>query len=154
VAFAARRLSGPVGLLATARTDPDSDHASWLQLPRPDAMQRVNVPPLSLGDLRPKPVLRPGIGADDGRCGTSEIRSPWRRLGARRIACRRKDLPLTKREREVISLVAQGLSNRQIADALTLSIRSVEGHLCRASVRSDATTRAELGALIREFDAK
>jgi len=51
VAFAARRFSGPVGLLTTVRTDPDTDHASWLQLPRPDAMQRVKVPPLSLGGL-------------------------------------------------------------------------------------------------------
>jgi len=39
VAFAARRLAGPVGLLATVRTDPENDHTSWLQLPRPDAMQ-------------------------------------------------------------------------------------------------------------------
>jgi len=51
VAFAARRLAGPVGLLATVRTDPENDHTSWLQLPRPDAMQRVKVPPLSLGGL-------------------------------------------------------------------------------------------------------
>jgi DNA-binding NarL/FixJ family response regulator len=62
-------------------------------------------------------------------------------------------LPLTTREREVIALVAQGLTNRQIAEALHLSIRSVEGHLYRASNRSGATSRAELSALIREFDA-
>jgi DNA-binding CsgD family transcriptional regulator len=63
-------------------------------------------------------------------------------------------LPLTRREREIISFVAQGLSNRQIADRLSLSIRSVEGHLYRASTRSGANTRAELSALIREFDAR
>jgi DNA-binding CsgD family transcriptional regulator len=62
-------------------------------------------------------------------------------------------LPLTKREREIIALVARGLSNRQIANALHLSIRSVEGHLYRASNRSGASSRAELSALIREFDA-
>src|SRR5262245_13195943 len=39
VAFAARRLSGPVGLLATVRTEPDRSGAiSWLHLPRPDAV--------------------------------------------------------------------------------------------------------------------
>jgi hypothetical protein len=48
IAFAARRLSGPVGLLATIRSEPDTgDVASWLQLPRPDAIQRVTVRPLS-----------------------------------------------------------------------------------------------------------
>jgi ATP/maltotriose-dependent transcriptional regulator MalT len=52
VAFAARRLSGPVGVLATVRTDPDSgDGASWLQLPRPDAIARIAVAPLNLGGL-------------------------------------------------------------------------------------------------------
>jgi DNA-binding CsgD family transcriptional regulator/tetratricopeptide (TPR) repeat protein len=48
IGFAARRLSGAVGLLATVRTEPDSDDAtSWLQLPRPDAIQRIAVLPLS-----------------------------------------------------------------------------------------------------------
>ena len=48
IGFAARRLSGPVGLLATVRTEPDSgDATSWLQLPRPDAIHRIAVHPLS-----------------------------------------------------------------------------------------------------------
>lgn len=52
VAFAARRLSGPVGVLATLRTQPDnSTAASWLVLPRPDAIERITVGPLSLGAL-------------------------------------------------------------------------------------------------------
>jgi hypothetical protein len=52
LAFAARRLRGPVAVLATVRTDPDrGDGASWLQLPRPDGIQRIQVPPLSLGAL-------------------------------------------------------------------------------------------------------
>jgi DNA-binding CsgD family transcriptional regulator len=61
-------------------------------------------------------------------------------------------LPLTTREREIVSLVAAGMSNRDIADTLQLSIRSVEGHLYRASTRTGATSRAELTTLIREFD--
>jgi DNA-binding CsgD family transcriptional regulator len=62
-------------------------------------------------------------------------------------------LPLTPREREIISLVAQGMSNRQIADAMCMSIRTVEGHLYRASLRSGAANRTELSALISEFDS-
>ena len=62
-------------------------------------------------------------------------------------------LPLTPREQEIISLVAQGLSNRQIANAMSVSVRTVEGHLYRASLRSGATNRTELGALLREYNA-
>ena len=48
IGFAARRLNGPVGVLATVRTEPDSgDATSWLQLPRPDAIHRITVRPLS-----------------------------------------------------------------------------------------------------------
>lgn len=51
VAFVARRLVGPVGVLATVRTG-DSDNAgSWLQLPRPDMMRRITVPAMSVGAL-------------------------------------------------------------------------------------------------------
>lgn len=51
-AFAARRLTGPVGILATVRVgDKDGEAASWLQLPAPDAMQRVRLRPMSLGSL-------------------------------------------------------------------------------------------------------
>ena len=38
-------------------------------------------------------------------------------------------VPLTPREREVVALIAQGLSNRQISEALILSVRTVERHI-------------------------
>ena len=42
---------------------------------------------------------------------------------------RRPVVPLSARELEVVSLIAQGLSNRQIAGELTLSVRTVERHI-------------------------
>lgn len=61
-------------------------------------------------------------------------------------------LPLTPREREIIALVGQGLSNRQIAEEMRMSIRTVEGHLYRASLRSGSASRTELVTLVSEFD--
>jgi DNA-binding CsgD family transcriptional regulator len=58
-------------------------------------------------------------------------------------------LPITPRQREIISLAAQGLSNKQIADRLTMSIRSIEGHLFRASQRAGANSRDQLIAILR-----
>jgi len=43
--------------------------------------------------------------------------------------------PLTARQREIFTLAAQGLSNRQIAERLQVSIRTVEGHRYRARDR-------------------
>jgi DNA-binding NarL/FixJ family response regulator len=51
VAFAARRLRGPVGVLLTERTEPDTEEAAWLQLNRPEGVERIHVRPLTLGGL-------------------------------------------------------------------------------------------------------
>ena len=60
-------------------------------------------------------------------------------------------LPLTDREREIAVLISQGLSNKKIAEALTLSVRTIEGHIYRACSRVGTPTRAELAQLITEF---
>ncbi len=61
----------------------------------------------------------------------------------------RLGIPLTGRQRDVIELVASGLSNREIADRLVMSVRTVEGHVYRACQRVGATTREELAAILR-----
>jgi DNA-binding CsgD family transcriptional regulator len=57
--------------------------------------------------------------------------------------------PFTARQREIISLAAQGLSNKEIADRLTMSTRSVEGHLFRASQRVGANSREQLICILQ-----
>jgi DNA-binding CsgD family transcriptional regulator len=57
-------------------------------------------------------------------------------------------LPLTDREAEIVMLMGEGLSNRAVADRLTLSVRTVESHIYRAMLKTGITSRDELIALI------
>ncbi len=60
----------------------------------------------------------------------------------------REPLPLTDREREIVMLLGQGLSNRDVAARLTLSVRTVEGHIYKAMNKTGTASREELAALI------
>jgi DNA-binding CsgD family transcriptional regulator len=59
-----------------------------------------------------------------------------------------RPLPLTDREREIVTLAAQGMSNRLIAERLTVSVRTVEGHLYRAGNKLGVSDRSELKAIL------
>ena len=50
---------------------------------------------------------------------------------------------LTDREREILDLLAQGLSNKLIATRLYLSVRTVEGHLANIYSRLGVHSRTE-----------
>ncbi|HET7073673.1 MAG TPA: helix-turn-helix transcriptional regulator, partial [Mycobacterium sp.] len=58
-------------------------------------------------------------------------------------------LKLSGRQRDVVELVLAGLSNRQIADRLVMSVRTVEGHIYRACQRVGAQSREELASIIQ-----
>jgi non-specific serine/threonine protein kinase len=51
---------------------------------------------------------------------------------------------LTDREREITALVASGLSNRQIAEHLVLSVRTVETHVSRVLSKLGFNSRGQL----------
>jgi FixJ family two-component response regulator len=53
---------------------------------------------------------------------------------------------LSKRESEVLRLVAEGKVNRQVAGQLGISVRTVEGHRARIMLKLE---RASLSDLIR-----
>jgi DNA-binding NarL/FixJ family response regulator len=65
-----------------------------------------------------------------------------------------RPLPVTDREREIAELIAAGLTNKEIAEQLTLSIRTVEGHVYRACYKLGVTDRDELSELMREEPLK
>lgn len=60
-----------------------------------------------------------------------------------------RPLPLSSREHEVAVLVAEGLTNREVADRLTVSVRTVENHIYRSCAKLDVRDRADLAAAVR-----
>lgn len=73
-----------------------------------------------------------------------------RRCGAAPAALAAVDLvvPLTPREREIVLLVADGLSTKEAAEQLYLSPRTVSNHLQNAYTKLGITKRAELRAAL------
>jgi DNA-binding NarL/FixJ family response regulator len=60
---------------------------------------------------------------------------------------------LTQREWEVARLVAEGLSNRQIATRLVISQRTAEGHVEHVLTKLGFTSRSQIAAWAVEQDA-
>lgn len=73
-------------------------------------------------------AIRLALGDDQGPAATS----------------RRTDGSLTPRERDVVALVAEGLSNKAIAARLTVSVRTAEAHVQNALVKLGFRSRTEL----------
>jgi DNA-binding CsgD family transcriptional regulator len=53
-------------------------------------------------------------------------------------------VPLTKREKEVLKLIADGLSSQEIADKLFISLRTVETHRLNLNQKLDVKNTAGL----------
>jgi len=64
-----------------------------------------------------------------------------------------RPLPLSAREREIAAMIAAGLSNREIAAKLVVSVRTVEGHIYRACIKVDACDRDDLAAIVSNTES-
>jgi DNA-binding NarL/FixJ family response regulator len=65
----------------------------------------------------------------------------------------RRSGELTAREREVAELVAEGFTNRGIADRLSVSEKTVEAHLSSIFARLDIRTRGEVAERLMQLSA-
>jgi predicted ATPase/DNA-binding CsgD family transcriptional regulator len=74
-------------------------------------------------------------------------------LGRRTPAVARADLPgyearLTRREKEIAALVAEGLTDREIAERLVVARRTAEGHVSHILGKLNLTSREQLAAWV------
>jgi predicted ATPase/class 3 adenylate cyclase/DNA-binding CsgD family transcriptional regulator len=119
----AARLLGAAGALQdrTGAPAPPSDMADYR---RTEADARARLGKERFAAIRAAGAAMPLDEAVAYALGEDE---PAATTGA--AAGRRDDVPLTARETEVVGLIAQGLSNREISERLVLSVRTVERHI-------------------------
>lgn len=97
------------------------------------------------------------VGAErDRTAAVRELRRLGRRVAPRATepAAARADAPgsalaaLSEREREVADLVAQGRTNREVADALFLSTKTVETHLRNIFAKLGVSSRTAVASVV------
>ncbi|WP_235733932.1 helix-turn-helix transcriptional regulator [Mycolicibacterium austroafricanum] len=71
----------------------------------------------------------------------------WLRTPA--VTATEAPLPITDREREIAVLVSESLTNREIAERLGVSVRTIDGHLYRIFAKLSIEDREQLGRLVR-----
>ncbi|MGH9580095.1 MAG: response regulator transcription factor [Terriglobales bacterium] len=64
---------------------------------------------------------------------------------------KREDLGITRRELEILELIAQGMSNREIAEKLFVSEKTVKTHSSRVFDKLGAKRRTQAVQLGKEF---
>jgi DNA-binding CsgD family transcriptional regulator len=106
----------------------------WLRRRRRSAESR--------SPLRESVALFDALGASAwSRRARQELRATGEKVGRRAPDLRDR---LTAQELQIAQLAAEGLSNRQIAERLFLSPRTIGGHLYRIFPKLEITARAQL----------
>ena len=84
---------------------------------------------------------------------TRRIRRSLRKVGVQRqAAARPANGGLSRREREVLTLVGRGLTTNAIADRLGISRSTVDSHVARATAKLGARSRVHAAALAAQLD--
>lgn len=155
----ADRLAQLAGMVDGPRAPVAAAHAAALAANDGDALIRASLRLEEMGDLLAAADAAAQAAVtltDQGRTGTAAT-AAVRALrlvqdcgGAHTpaVEASARPLPLTEREREIVTLAARGLSNRAIAERLVVSVRTVEGHVYNASAKLGMTNRSEFAAVL------
>jgi DNA-binding NarL/FixJ family response regulator len=111
--------AGASGYLVVGRFDPDELAAAIRSVAAGETALSPAVTPTVFAALRQAPAAADAPGRD----------------------------PLTERERDVMNLLARGLSNREIAEELVITHKTVKNHLSHIYDKLDVRTRGEAVAL-------
>jgi len=96
-----------------------------------------------------------------GTLGTTRAGEVLARLGrrndelgrrARLVSERRRRTGLSEREVEVLQLAGEGLTNREIAERLSLSQHTIARHLANARAKLGAANRTEAAVMLEELE--
>jgi DNA-binding NarL/FixJ family response regulator len=149
-AHVAARVAGLETALAAAERSPYRLHAIWIRL--------------DLGRSLAEAGSEAAVGVFEGVASAARERGAGtvqelaeqalRALGVRTWRRGPTGAPLTAREREVARLVASGATNREIAQTLFLSPKTVERHVSNALRKLGARNRAGLAAHVRDLEAE
>jgi DNA-binding CsgD family transcriptional regulator len=135
---------------AIAHTDVVSQPAAagWRRLDRArtllvrgSILRRARQPREAAAALDEAAAIFEAIGA---RGWIDRVRAEADRLGRRRPGSE----ALTPSEQQVAELAASGMTNREVAERLSLSHKTVEAHLARTYAKLGIRSRAELGRLM------
>lgn len=150
-ALAVGRAHHAAGVDGTAELARALELFSTLELPYEAARARFELahalagtrPQVALGEAKLALAAFDRLGAGHDADRAAEL---VRRLGGGPRPGPRRDAALTEREEEVLELLGAGLTNRQIAERLFLSVKTVEHHVSRVLTKLGLKTRTEAAA--------
>ena len=159
-AFAAAECAAASGAPdATKRIQAARDLFRRLELPLEEGrallllaqVASAGVPDLAVAEGRAALETFERLGA---RSYADEAANLLRTLGVKGRAMPREPGPLTKRELEVLALLEQGLSNKEIASRLYITPKTAGHHVSKILSKLDLRSRAEAAAYAARVDAE
>jgi len=116
-----------------------------------NSLASANGPSITLNSPRDSWTRAPAaLGA---RPAVTHLRRRLRELGVVRmprrpnVTTRRNPVGLTVRQIEILGLLAQGLSNAEIAERLVVSTRTIDHHVAAVFQRLDVHSRRDAAAM-------
>jgi DNA-binding NarL/FixJ family response regulator len=130
--------SGEVELVAPMLRGGARGYLVYGQFEAPDLLRAVHAVAAGQGWLTPVAASVATSALQDAQARTEAAAARTRGLHAARIR-----FGLTERERDVVELVTEGLSNAAVAGRLGLSEKTVKNHLNAAFAKLDVSSRTE-----------